>query len=115
MAGRFDVKDARIDQVDSRGVKTKRGTRQTYSFKSGNDWYRTNFDDHKLAVGDVVSFTFEESQWGKEVDISTLTKTGSAPAATSGGGSGNQEYTGKKGRYDNFVFPVPPTSGDQSI
>lgn len=110
-----------VVQATNKEVTTKFGVKRTYSFKlHGGDWYRTGFKDSKVAEGDVISFDYTDSTYGKDVDASTIRKTGvapvpaaaaPAPTADTPAPAAPRSYTGGgKG-----VFPIPALDGQRSI
>lgn len=102
-----------VESISSKEVNTKFGMKPTYSFKAGGEWYKCGFKNPRVAVGDVVEFTFTEGAYGKDVNMDTLKKAGGGAPSTStpparpatGGG-----YGSGKG-----VFPIPPLDGQRSI
>lgn len=77
-----NVSNVTVQDTGVKQVTVKGKPKNTYSFKADGQWYRTNFKDHELGVGDVVSFGFTEDKWGKNVEADDITRTGkAAPAA----------------------------------
>jgi hypothetical protein len=103
-----------IEQMGSKEVKTRFGPKQTYSFKAGGAWYNAGWKKPTFAVGDTISFRYEESTYGKDVvptSISVHGKTGAAAPTHAAGYSGKPAPSvGSKG-----VFPIPPLDGQRAI
>ena len=67
-----------------------------YSFCINEVWYRTGRDPVPFEKGYTVKFEYEDSQYGKQVDLDTLkSKEGTAPT-TSSAGKGKTEYQNKE-------------------
>jgi hypothetical protein len=106
-----------VEQLGTKPVNTKFGSKTTYSAKVNGQWFRFGFKDPKFTVGDSVSLEYTPGQYGNEVTNfgkSTATTPAAAAVATpeatpapaprpSYGGSG-------KG-----VFPIPALDGQRSI
>lgn len=57
-----------------------------YSFKVGDDWFGCGFDNPNIEKGDTIEFSFTEGDYGKEADVSSISKKSNAEvkqAATS--------------------------------
>jgi len=102
-----------VAQTSTKDVTTKFGTKKTYSFKlQGGDWYKSGFKDPKVNEGDVISFDFTEGTYGKDADLGSLRKTGTAPVLPTASitESPTRSSYGGKG-----VFPIPALDGQRSI
>lgn len=63
-----------VQAVSSIERSTKRGPQLVYSFKIDDTWYKTGFTDPEVKQGDSISFSYEETKWGKEVDVDSITE-----------------------------------------
>ncbi|WP_373088748.1 hypothetical protein [Zhongshania sp.] len=108
-----------VEKINSKPVGKKGSL--IYSFVIQGTWYRTGFDAPPFSEGDEVRFQYEETQYGKEVVMTTIqSRKGSGkPPAQSGGsaksyGGGKKSYGGggggskdayweEKDRYDKEV------------
>jgi hypothetical protein len=108
------VDNAVVQQIDTKNVTARGRLTQTYTFKANGAWFRTNFKDHGLVVGDVVTFSYEVGKYGNDVDIATLQKIGSAPAgavpAVPASSAPARPAVSRAG-----TFPIPPLDGQRSI
>jgi hypothetical protein len=117
------VSNVAVEQVSQKDVTTRFGSKPTFSFKAGGEWFKTGFGRHGLNVGDVVSFSYTEGKYGKEVDAKAIAKgassiaTGAGTTATPGAVAGaagsvaSKPYSsGSKG-----VFPIPALDGQRAI
>lgn len=110
-----------VQQVDSKAVNTKFGSKPTFSFQVDGQWFKTGFTRHGLNAGDVVSFNFNDGTYGKEVDAKAITKGGvggAAPGPALGlSAVGRDMVLGKPPTsYGNKgVFPIPALDGQRSI
>ncbi len=83
-------------------VNTKYGPKPTFSAKMDDgQWYKFGFKDPKLTVGDVVSFTYNDSTYGPQVESTTISITPSAgstppPPATSGSSAPSSSFKRKE-------------------
>lgn len=96
-----------ISAVSNKDVTTKFGVKKTYSFQADGAWYSCGFKDPGMNKGDAVEFEFTENTYGKNVDMKTLRKTGTAPVADVPKSTG--------GGYSKGVFPVPLLDGSRAI
>jgi len=75
-----------------------------YSFLINDDWYRTGRDKPPFEAGYTIKFNFEDTKYGKQVDLKSVKfKEGEAPPVTtkaSGGkpGSSNDFWAAKEVR-----------------
>ncbi len=100
---------ATVEQLSDREVNTRFGKKKTYSFKANNEWYSTAFKAPKVSVGDVVSFEFEETKYGKNVDPATI-EPSLAPSFSPAPPPVKRDTYQPKG-----VFPIPALDGQRSI
>jgi hypothetical protein len=98
-----------IEQVGTKDVTTRFGTKPTYSFKADGVWYSTGFKKAAVSAGDVVSFNYEETKYGKEVDPKSVV-IGAAPAATAVAAPAARAPSFSRGG-----FPIPALDGQRSI
>jgi len=61
------AKNLVVQDTCERLVTTKFGDRTTYRFKAEGEWFNSGFKDPQLHVGDVVTFDFTKSTFGKNV------------------------------------------------
>jgi len=66
-----------VKVVSKKKIKTKNGMKPVYSIcvedEDGDEtWYRTGFDMPECDKGDTIEFDFEETDYGLEIDVSTL-------------------------------------------
>lgn len=105
-----------VAQISNKTVTTKFGPKPTFSFKGEDgEWYSLGFKKPRFTVGSEVSFEYEESTYGKQVDDATVKVVGGSPATSKGvstmaPATEKPAYTGHK-----RVFPVPPLDGDRAI
>lgn len=105
------ITNAVVEQVSVKPRTTKFGTKDTYSFRAGGEWYNTGFKKHNLNVGNAASFEYVDGSYGKDVDVTTIKKgTPSIATPTSTGVPRSSASTSGKG-----VFPIPPLDGQRSI
>lgn len=102
-----------VEQLGSKAVNTRFGSKNTYSAKVGGQWFKFGFKDPKLSVGDVVELDYNPGTYGNEVG--TCTKTAAAPtpapANDAAAAPARPAYTGGgKGS-----FPIGPLDGQRSI
>jgi hypothetical protein len=74
----MSVSNVTVEELGIKPVNVKGQSKNTYSFKAAGQWYRTNFKNHDLAVGDIVSFSFAEDKYGKNVNPDDITRSGKA-------------------------------------
>lgn len=108
------IENAVVEAIDTKAVNTRFGSKTTYSFKTGGQWYRTNFKAHGLSVGDSVSFEAKAGTYGNEVDPATIVKgpavaSATAPATVTALPKATPTYGGKG------AFPIPALDGQRSI
>ncbi len=105
-----------VSRINSKPTTTRYGVKPTYSFQAGGEWFNANFKNPKVAVGDTISFDYEDDSYGKAVDTTTIVKSSSAPVASVPPPVGTTVQhrtvasTGSKG-----VFPIPPLDGQRAI
>ena len=61
-----------VEQVSTKMVETKFGTKPTYSFKVNGDWIKHGFKNPNVEVGYVVEFDGIDGKYGmetKEVNV----------------------------------------------
>lgn len=113
------VSNVAVEQVSSKPVTTRFGNKTTYSFKAGGDWFKTNFKAHGLSAGDVISFSYTDGTYGKEVDPATIekgaTSVSSATAASAGTGGGSTAKANTYSGGGKGVFPIGALDGQRSI
>jgi uncharacterized protein YdaU (DUF1376 family) len=56
-----------VEAIDKREVQTQAGPKVTYSFKGAGLTWDCAFEEPKFKVGDVITFDFRESPYGKRV------------------------------------------------
>ncbi len=115
-----NVTNGTIEQIDQQIVTTKFGAKPTFSFRIGGDWFKTGFKRHNLNVGDVASFPFNEGRYGKEVDVASITKGGTAaPAAASVTSLPTPAAAAVPARTTSYgskgAFPIPALDGQRAI
>lgn len=82
-----------VEQVASKVLSSGK----YYSFKIGNDWYRTNKTKPPFEAGYKVKFEFETNKYGNQVDIDSITfKAGEAPKKEVKAGRSQSEYWEQK-------------------
>lgn len=118
----MQVSNAIVTNISRKLVKTKNGPRDTYYFTTTDGQYCTNFKDHGLSVGDVVSFSYVQSKWGMDVDPEDIVKhKPDSPVALPRTAPANAVPRNPKdvaygsGGSNKGVFPIPPTDGQRSI
>jgi hypothetical protein len=95
-----------VEQVSTKDVNTRFGTKKTYSFKVGGAWYNAGFKDPGLSTGSVVTFNYESGKYGNDatgivVGTATPALRGPVPSAPSS--------------YPKGGFPIGPLDGQRSI
>ena len=110
-----------VEQVSTKDVTTKFGTKPTYSIKVNGGWVKCGFKAHGANVGDEVEFDGNTGTYGLETKavnvirkgggaipgaVAPTTVTSSAPAVTA-----KPAYSG----YKEKVFPIPALHGDRAI
>ena len=55
-----------VEQVSTKDVNTKFGTKPTYSMKVNGDWIKCGFKDPKVQVGYEVQFDVNSGTYGME-------------------------------------------------
>jgi hypothetical protein len=105
-----------VESIGTKEVKTRYGMKPTYSAKIDGEWFKLGFSKPPFGKGDSISFNYEESTYGMEMDVKSVTMAG-APTPTVGGAGAvgaatpsRPAFTGGKG-----VFPIPPLDGQRSI
>lgn len=101
-----------VESIGTKEVKTRYGMKTTYSAKIDGEWFKLGFSKPPFGKGDSISFNYEESTFGMEMDAKSVTIT-SAPTPTVGTATPaatRPAFTGGKG-----VFPIPPLDGQRSI
>ena len=104
-----------VESIGTKEVKTRYGMKPTYSAKIDGEWFKLGFSKPPFGKGDSISFNYEESTYGNEMDVKSVTTEG-APTPTVGGAGAvgaaapRPAFTGGKG-----VFPIPPLDGQRSI
>lgn len=117
------VSNVAVEQVSQKDVTTRFGSKPTFSFKAGGEWFKTGFGRHGLNVGDVVSFSYTEGKYGKEVDAKAIAKgassiaTGAGTTATPGAVAGAAGSVAAKpySSSGKGVFPIPALDGQRAI
>lgn len=102
-----------VESIGTKEVKTRYGMKPTYSAKIDGEWFKLGFTKPPFGKGDSISFNYEESTYGNEMDVKSITiAAGAATPSTAGVASVGVKpaYTGGKG-----VFPIPPLDGQRSI
>lgn len=108
-----------VTRVSSKDRNTRFGVKKVHSFQIGADWFNCNFKNPNVNVGDSIAFDYEEGDYGKDVDVGSITKS----AASSVGMAGSAPSpvgtpmalrpvapAGGKG-----VFPIPALDGQRAI
>ncbi len=101
-----------VEQVGTKPVNTKYGTKNTYSAKVAGQWYQFGFKDPKLSVGEAVSFEYTPGKYGNEANATTITR-GAAPTTTADPAPAPavvRAAFGSKG-----AFPIPALDGQRAI
>jgi len=101
-----------VESIGTKEVKTRYGMKPTYSAKIDGEWFKLGFSKPPFGKGDSISFNYEESTYGMEMDVKSVTMAG-APSPTVGAATPvapRPSFTGGKG-----VFPIPPLDGQRSI
>lgn len=104
-----------VESVSTKPVATKFGQKSTYSFKAAGDWFKTGFKKHNLAVGDVVSFEYNDGAYGKEVVEGSIKKSGSTAATPAINTTAPVPPRPAAGGGGKGVFPIPPLDGQRAI
>lgn len=101
-----------VEEVSVKPVTTRYGSKNTYSFKAGGEWFRTNFKSSGVSVGDVVTFDCNPGKYGNEVDPASIKKGGvvAVPIVPKGPVGAAPAYAGRHGS-----FPIGPLDGQRSI
>jgi hypothetical protein len=102
--------DGVVEQLGSKDVTTKWGTKKTYSIKVGSTWINCGFKDPKVATGDSISCEVENTTYGMNTKAVSITSKGGGGAATP---SAMPVRTASVPSAK--VFPVPALHGDRSI
>ncbi len=102
-----------VESIGTKEVKTRYGMKPTYSAKIDGEWFKLGFSKPPFGKGDSISFNYEESTYGMEMDVKSVLMA-SVPTPTVGGAGAatpsRPAFTGGKG-----VFPIPPLDGQRSI
>lgn len=96
-----------VEAMSSKEVNTKFGTKQTYSFKLGGQWFKTGFKKPSCAEGDNVEVTYTVGKYGNEVTTVTPTLVSTTHPSP--------PLPSAKPTYGRGVFPIPPLSGERAI
>jgi hypothetical protein len=100
-----------VEAMSTKDVNTKFGSKKTYSFKAGGEWYKTGFKAPSFGEGDCISFDYKPGTYGNEVDLGTVTKGGAPSPKTAGVGAGSSG----SGASRHGSFPIGPLDGQRSI
>jgi len=107
-----------VEQVSTKDVTTKFGTKPTYSIKVNGGWVKCGFKNHNAHVGDEVEFDGNTGTYGLETKAVTVIRKGSgaAPAAaTSNKETASAAPVKSYGGFKEKVFPIPALHGDRAI
>jgi hypothetical protein len=105
-----------VEAIGTKEVKTRFGMKPTYSAKVDGEWFKLGFSKAPFGKGDSISFNYEESTYGMEMDVKSVTiaataaPTLGASAPAGAAAAPRPAFTGGKG-----VFPIPPLDGQRSI
>lgn len=103
-----------VEQVSTKDVTTKFGTKPTYSFKVNGVWVKHGFKNPYVNVGDEVEFDGESGSYGVETKSVRVTSKGAA-GAVAVPSSAAPKASGGGGSFNSRVFPIPALHGDRSI
>jgi len=99
-----------VSTINSNNVTTKFGVKKTYTFLVDGAEYRTNFKDSGVKPGDTVTFDFSTGKYGNDVDLASVSVTGTAPIPASA-----PRPTVVQGGGNRGSFPVGALDGNRAI
>lgn len=99
-----------VEALSSKEVKTKYGPKSTYSFKAGGTWFNNGWKKPTFIVGDILSFDYNESTYGKDVVNNSVKVTPRGVPVPPAQRAPNVQATSNKGS-----FPIPLLDGQRSI
>jgi hypothetical protein len=106
-----------VEQISTKDVTTKFGTKPTYSIKINGGWVKCGFKNHNANVGDEVEFDGNTGTYGLETKAVTIIRKGAGVAPSTAVTSSAPPVTAPKafGGYKEKVFPIPALHGDRAI
>lgn len=103
-----------VEQLGTKPVNTKFGSKNTYSAKVGGQWYKFGFKNPGFAVGDNVALEYTPGTYGNEVSSFSKGAAGAASAANEAPAA-TAPRPAATGSSRAGVFPIPALDGQRAI